>query len=144
MEWGMTPYRAEVNIFHVGLRCGGQPDLLLKDQKHHIVIVDWKRVKKVSKENRYESLKYPLQHLPDCSYYRYALQVNLYRFILETEYSMPVSRMFLAICHPDIQTPRLCEIPRMEAEVMAIVDHEIENGRATTSCAPPDTPFVRE
>ena len=134
LDKGMKPYRAEVNIFHVGLQCGGQPDLLLLDAHGRIVIVDWKRTKKLSMENDRATLKYPLHHLPDCSYYRYALQVNLYRYILTSEYSMTVGSMFLAVCHPDLHIPRLIEIPPLDAEVNALVDHEITQGRATAPC----------
>ena len=142
LEWGLKPYRAEVNIFHVGLRCGGQPDLLLLDHDCRIVIVDWKRTKKLTMENDREALKYPLNHLPDCSYYKYALQVNLYRFVLESEYSMRVGQMFLAICHPDLPIPRLVEVPPLHAEVNALVEHEIEQGRATCHHAPMNARFL--
>jgi len=131
LERGMKPYRAEVNIFHVGLRCGGQPDLLLLDSRGRVVIVDWKRTKHLSMENKHASLHYPLNHLPDCSYYRYALQVNLYRYILESEYAMSVGTMLLAICHPGLAHARLVEVPRLDDEVSALVDHEIAEGRAT-------------
>jgi len=131
---GMTPYRTEVSIFHVGLRCGGQPDLLCKDADERLVIVDWKRTIKISMDNKYTPMKYPLNSLPDCSYFRYALQVNLYRFILESEYSMSVGRMFIAVCHPDAYVPRLIEVPPLDAEVSALVDNEIRQGRADTAC----------
>ena len=127
----MQPYRAEVNIFHIGLRCGGQPDLLLRDPQNRIVIVDWKRTTKLSMDNNHITLQYPLNHLPDCSYYRYALQVNLYRYVLESEYSMSVGSMFLAICHPDLLVPRLVEVPRLDNEVNYLVENEIAQGRAT-------------
>ena len=41
-EWGMKPYRTEINLFHIGMRCGVQPDLSLLDFAHRVVIVDWK------------------------------------------------------------------------------------------------------
>ena len=135
LERGMRPYRAEVNIFHVGLRCGGQPDLLLLDAHGRTVVLDWKRIKKLPMDSDRATLKYPLTHLPDCSYYRYALQVNLYRYILTSEYSMTVGSMFLAVCHPELHVPRLIEVPPLDSEVHALVEHEITQGRTTTSYA---------
>ena len=76
---GWTIYRAELNIFHCGLRCAGQPDLLLKDTQGRLVIVDWKRIPKISFENCHSALNYPFQHLANSSYWTYALQLNLYR-----------------------------------------------------------------
>ena len=66
---GWTPYKAELNIFHCGLRCAGQPDPLCKDNSGRLVIIDWKRAPKLSFENRYSTLRYPLQHLPNNSYW---------------------------------------------------------------------------
>ena len=138
---GWAPWRAEVNIFHCGLRCAGQPDLLCKDTAGRLVIVDWKRVPKLSYENRYTALRYPLQHLPNSSYWLYALQLNTYRFFLETEYEMSIASMWLGVVHPNLRVPRLVEIPRMENEMEAILEHEITSGRATRS-RPLDTPFT--
>ena len=140
-ERGWTPYRAELNLFHCGLRCAGQPDLLCKDADGRIVIVDWKRVPKLSFENRYSALHYPLSHLPASSYWLYALQCNVYRLFLETEYAMPVASMWLGIVHPRCTKSRLLEIPRMDKEMEALLEHEIQSGRATPSM-PLDAPFT--
>ena len=130
---GWAPYRAELNIFHCGLRCAGQPDLLCKDAAGRLVLVDWKRISKLHFENRYSSMQYPLQHLPNTSYWLYALQCNVYRMFLETEYAMSVASMWLGIVHPRLPAPRLLEVPRMENEMEALLDHEIASGRATPS-----------
>ncbi len=39
----MEVYRTEVNIFHCGLRCAGQPDCLCRDAEGRLIIWDWKR-----------------------------------------------------------------------------------------------------
>ena len=41
--------------------------------------------------------------------------------------------MMLAIVHPDMTSPRLVDVPRLDAEVRAIHDFEIEHGRADMS-----------
>ena len=137
---GWTPYRTEVNIFHCGLRCAGQPDLLCKDEDSRIVIVDWKRAKALPTDSVFGTLSYPLNHLPDAAYWHYAMQVNVYRFFLESEYNLAVGSMWLACVHPDACAPRLVQVPRMEAEVAALVEYEIAQGRATESA--PDALFT--
>ena len=82
LERGMRPFRAEVNLFHVGLRLAGQPDLLMLDTDGNIVIVDWKRSKEIRYENNRGALQYPLAHLPDSNYWLYSLQLNVYRYML--------------------------------------------------------------
>ena len=141
MQMGLKPYRTEVNIFHIGLRCGGQPDLLCIDTKNQIVIVDWKRTKNLVMDNKFTTLKYPLLHLPECAYWKYTLQLNLYRYILESEYSMTVGCMFLAIVHPAAMNPRLVEVPRIDEEMEALVENEVSLGRASHECVYSDTRF---
>ena len=131
---GMVPYRTELCIFHCGLRVAGQIDALFLDANRKLVIVDWKRVRSLRTEG-FDPLSYPLDKLPDSNYWIYALQLNLYRYILETEYAHDVSAMYLAVVHPDHSLPRLVEVPRLDAEMRALHDFEIEQGRAV-SCAP--------
>ncbi len=126
----------------MGLLLAGQPDLLMRDTEGNIVVVDWKRSKGIRFENDRGALKYPLQHLPDANYWLYALQLNVYRYILESEYGMAVSSMLLAVVHPESEAPRLIACPRMQAEVEAMVEYEIECGRAKAAAVPgPDAPF---
>ena len=132
---GWTPFRTEVNIFHSGLRCAGQPDFLCKNQEGDIVIIDWKRVPKLDLDRFDHPFRYPLQHLPSSPYWKYSLQLNLYRFVLESEYALRVSSMWLAVVHPSLAQPRLVEVPTLSQEVQAILDHEISNGRAIPGAA---------
>ncbi len=78
---------------------------------------------------------------PPGSYWIYALQLNTYRFFLETEYEMSIASMWLGLAHPNLSAPRLVEVPRMENEMEALLEHEVANGRATRSM-PLDAPFT--
>jgi hypothetical protein len=68
-------------------------------------------------------MKAPLHHLPDCNYSHYSLQLNIYRYILESEYGYHVSGMFLGIVHPLSVGPVCVEIPRLDDEIALIVEH---------------------
>ena len=117
-----TIYRTELSMCHCGLGIAGQADCLCLDDNGGIVIWDWKRTKNIRMDSRQQMLP-PLQHLPDCNYFTYALQLNLYRYILETEYLMPVSKMILGIVHPLNSGPMCLEVPRLDVEVALIVEH---------------------
>ena len=96
-----------------------------------LVIVDWKRTKQIVYENRFRCLRYPLSHLPDTNYFLYALQLNTYAFFLESEcQSYRVSSLYLAVAHPESSCGQLVRVPRMRAEVDAIIEYEREHGRA--------------
>jgi hypothetical protein len=62
---GLRPHRAEVCLYNANLRCAGQADVLLCDARGDIVVGDWKRIKDLRYENRYNRLMYPLCHLDD-------------------------------------------------------------------------------
>ena len=136
----MVPYRTELCIFHCGLRVAGQIDALFLDATWKLVIVDWKRVRSLRTEG-FDPLSYPLDKLPDSNYWIYALQLNLYRYIVCTEYAHDVSGMFLAVAHPDQSLPRLIEVPRLDEEMRALHEYEIEQGRAMSSAASLDSAF---
>lgn len=138
---GWAPYRTELSIFHCGLRCAGQMDLLCTDSQGHFVIVDYKRTKELPSENAHAALLYPLDHLPDAAWWKYSLQQNLYRYILISEYQCSVASMWLACVHPELAGPRLVQVPEMLSEIEALVEHERAQGRATESM-PLDSPFT--
>ena len=113
----------------------GQIDLLMRNGQEYVV-VDWKRIKELQTDSRWGPLQYPLNHLPHCNYWLYSLQLNLYRFVLETEYGHQVSHMFLGIVHPSAAGPRLVSVPRLEMEIEALVAYETDAGRAQNAQCP--------
>ena len=65
------------------------------------VIVDWKRSANIKTQGfRGEMLHPPLDHMDDCNWSTYRLQINTYAYILESEYGLQVSAMYIAVFHP--------------------------------------------
>ena len=142
-ERGWRPFRTELSLFHVGLGIAGQADCLCLDAAGHVVVLDWKRSKRIERENRYGKLLPPLQRLDDCNYELYSIQVNVYRYILETEYGLQVSEMWLAVFHPDHAGPEAYCVRRADVEIAALVAWAKTSMGATEPDARPDAPFVR-
>jgi len=140
---GLEPLRTELSLFHCGLQAAGQADLIARDaETGRIVILDWKRSKEIKFKNPYQKLKPPLDHLPDCNYSLYCLQLNVYRYILESEYGLSVSGMFLAVFHPNEIGPLCIEVPRLEREVALLVEHEKRAHGATDPIPGENAPFL--
>ena len=121
-EKSITPFRTEWKIFDLKYRIAGTIDLLCKNEKY-FDIYDWKRSDKVNPDQ--SAWQYGingLEHVPDTRYYRYCLQQNLYRYILEENYQIKINRMYLVILHHSNQKYRLIEVPRMEKEIRIILD----------------------
>ena len=54
--------------------------------------------------------------MDDTNYSMYSLQLNLYAYILESEYGFEVSRMLLGVFHPLSDEARCIEVPRLTEE----------------------------
>lgn len=56
-----------------------------------IIIIDYKTNKKIEFESyKDKKMLYPLNHIPDCNYYHYCLQLAIYKFILEYETKLKI------------------------------------------------------
>ena len=119
----------------------GQADLLCKDTDGKLIIIDWKRSRELKYASPFRTLKEPLEHMDDTNYSLYSLQLNLYAYILETEYGIEVSRMLLGVFHPLSDAARCIEVPRLSEEIALLVEHEIAAGRATQPMPGPRAEF---
>ena len=80
-------------------------------------LVDWKRTKELRYKSHHRSgycMLPPLDHIPDTSKWHYAIQLNLYSYLLETYYDMHVVHCEVACFHPDYgDMPYYYEVPAM-------------------------------
>jgi len=127
---GLRPFRTEVCLSHFGLCLCGQADALFVDQDGQLVILDWKRTKSISFDNPFQTLREPINHLPDKNGWLYALQLNTYKYMLESEAGFRVASMYLGQVHPSLARGRLIEVPPMAEEMSLIVEDQIELGHA--------------
>jgi len=134
-------WRTEAILFHCGLRACGITDLLCRDGDGRLVIMDWKRSAKVKLSNHWQRMKAPVAHLDDCNFNVYSLQLNMYRYILESEYGEEVSGMYLVQLHPDFPSYQMREVKRMDKEVDSIVSRLKVMGKASEPCEGPHAVF---
>ena len=120
---GIRTLRTELSIFHCGLGIAGQVDFVGLLPSGGLIVVDWKRSKRIVGENQFQCMRPPLDHLDDCNLTHYNLQVNLYSFILESEYELHVHAMYLCVLHPLQSSYILLEVPSMRSEIEAISQH---------------------
>lgn len=124
----LTPYRTEWAIFDEDHKVAGTLDFL-NYENGVFSIYDWKRSNKVIAGGRPEKIsRYgkralrPISHIPDTTYWHYALQVSIYRYILETKYGINVQDGHLAVFHPDYDIPYLVDVPYLRDEVVAVLN----------------------
>ena len=104
-----------------------------------ITILDWKRTKSIRFDNPFRSLKEPLQHLPDSNGWLYCLQLNVYKWMIETELGFRVAAMYLGQVHPCLPRARLITVPCMREELELMVEDQIHRGDAFSGALPHGT-----
>ncbi|MDE6311848.1 MAG: hypothetical protein K2L96_08560 [Muribaculaceae bacterium] len=125
----LMPFRSEWRIFSERFRVAGTLDFLAMDESgYHLW--DWKRSSKVVKDGRVVreafghkcGLRPEVAHIEDTSFWHYALQLSLYRYILETEYGIEVLDAHLGVFHPNYECPYVVEVPYLRHEAAAILE----------------------
>lgn len=123
----LSPYRTEWAVYDEDHGIAGTIDFV-DYQNGKYVIYDWKRSSKIIKNGQIVKIsrygtkaKAPINHIHDTSYYHYALQLSLYKYILEKNYGIRISDLKLGIFHPDYDKPYLISLPYLEKEIKDIL-----------------------
>jgi ATP-dependent exoDNAse (exonuclease V) beta subunit len=123
-DYGWKPYRTEWRVFTELYHVAGSIDIVFEGSKPGTVkVYDWKNSKEIKTENKYENGFYPLNHLPNCNFYHYSLQLNLYKWILETHYDLKVEEMGLIIVHESQPTYLKYDVKDMRQDIQKMLDH---------------------
>jgi len=89
----------EVIVFNKELKIAGSIDIIIFDKSlNQYEIVDWKTSKKIdmSSYNNKMGTHQITQHLMDCRYVHYSLQLSFYRYLIEEYYNLNVSNHSIA------------------------------------------------
>lgn len=130
----LNPYRTEWRIFHEDYGVAGTLDFL-DFTDGCFTIWDWKRSCKLIDRNGRsiqpqrgtgKCLHPALSHLHDLSYFHYALQLSIYRLILEDKYGIQASDQRLGIFHPDYPRFYVMTVPYLRNEAITLLrDHSL-------------------
>lgn len=123
------PFRTEWCVYDKDARMAGTIDLICSRPDGTYEFYDWKRSNKVdpNEQSQWSSGINGLEHLTDTSYSHYCLQQNLYRYMVEKNYGIKISRMNLVVLHPDFSTYKVVPVPIMEHEVRTIIEYIKKN-----------------
>jgi ATP-dependent exoDNAse (exonuclease V) beta subunit len=118
----LVPYRSEWEVWSEEYKLAGSIDMIFyRKSDDSYVIYDWKRSKEIKMENSWGDGYGPVSHLPDCNYWHYTLQLNTYRWFLETYYGLKISDMYIVIMHPDNKNYKSYRLNRLEDEVLGML-----------------------
>lgn len=114
----LVPFRSEWNVWSEEYKLAGSIDMVFYNKStNSYVIYDWKRSKEIKTTNPWEQALDPISHLPSCNYWQYTLQLNAYRWFLETYYGLKISDMCIVVFHPDNNNYKLYHLNRLDDEI---------------------------
>lgn len=126
----LKPYRTEWMVFDEDLRLSGSIDMIFEAPDGTLQIYDWKRSKEIKKHNPWKSSHVEcINHLPDCNYWHYALQLNTYKGILERKYNKIVTDLYLVCLHPDNKNKsyQRIKVPILNQEIQDLFTLRMNN-----------------
>lgn len=118
------PYRTEWMIFDEDLLLAGSVDMIYEEDSGVLKIFDWKRSREIKKTNQWQSaLPAEISHIPDSNYWHYALQLNMYKTILERKYDKQINELALICLHPDNHSKTYIKynVPFLTSEMEALL-----------------------
>jgi hypothetical protein len=143
------PYRTEWLIYDENVGLAGSIDALFESKhdlpkvpnlvrcdndfrqpktKKRYWLFDWKRSKKIWMKSRSSDgrfCKVPGSKLQNCNFYHYALQLNIYRKIIES-YNLDISGMVLIIIHPNYDEYQAMTVPFIDHESNYIIANGVD------------------
>jgi hypothetical protein len=120
----LRPYRTEWTVFDEDVLIAGSIDMVFERPSDGVLeIYDWKRTKAIEKANAWGKFgkHEAIAHLPDTNYWHYALQLNLYKFILQHKYDKVVDGLYLVRLHPDSTKYECVPVCDLQDEIRALL-----------------------
>lgn len=118
----LNPHRTEWRVFDEEHHIAGTIDLITQNSSGY-ELYDWKRSKKIIDVYSGNPIVTDswgnfgvgqLSTIHNTSYNRYCLQQSLYKYILEKNYGLTVSKMFLIVLYPDHDRYYKVEVPYLK------------------------------
>ena len=103
---------------------GSIDNLFFNVLTHGIVLVDYKTNKEIKyKGFRNATMKVPLQHLQDCNYIHYCIQLNGYQKLFEDKTGLKISEKFIVYFNDQDENYKIIEVENLTKEVNEILEN---------------------
>jgi ATP-dependent exoDNAse (exonuclease V) beta subunit len=98
----LVPFRTEMMIYDEDQLICGSVDMLFQHEDGTLSIYDWKFAKEIQTHSYGKKALAPIEQWNDCNTVHYALQLNVYREILERKYGYRIREMVLVFMHREL------------------------------------------
>lgn len=110
----LTVHESEWRLCNKPLKIVGTIDFASKNKDGTINLYDWKRTNKMLKSYGF-STEDAFMHIPDSKYWRYTMQLNLYKWLAESN-GYRVHHMYIVCFHPDTLTYQKFQVAELNLE----------------------------
>ena len=121
----LKPYRTEWMVYYEDLKLSGSIDMVYENPDGTLQIYDWKRCQEIKHETSFGKFAKTkcISHLPDTNFWHYALQLNMYKTILEHKYDKKITDLYLVCMHPDnkYKMYERIEVPILDKEMDELI-----------------------
>lgn len=98
--------------------------LFINKLTNGLVLVDYKTNSDIHKNERYaKNMKVPLSHLKDTTLNHYAIQLSIYKYIVEKYTDLKFEEMFIVWFSENIDNYQIIEVPYLKKEVKEILEN---------------------
>jgi ATP-dependent exoDNAse (exonuclease V) beta subunit len=120
----LKPFRTEWMVFHEELKIAGSIDMVYELSDGTLAIYDWKRCLEITSNNRYNKFATTkvIAHYPDTNFWHYALQLNVYKTIIEQKYGKTVSELCLIRLHPNSDNYEKIVVPILVDDITKLFE----------------------
>lgn len=121
----LIPIKAELVVGDEELGICGMVDMLFWNEKAQCYqIWDWKTNTKLNMYSKYgDFMKAPIDHLEDCEFIHYSLQLSLYRYIIEKNTSIDLGTSYIVWFNEENDGYKVIECMDLRKEIKVIIEH---------------------
>lgn len=101
--------------------CGMLDKLYYNKERNILEIWDWKTDKKLEFSSKYnEKFLSPLEHLDDCNYNKYSLQLSLYKYIFEKNTGLKTGNMYIVWFNEENENYKILKLKDLSNDVLRL------------------------
>lgn len=115
-EANLTRTMTEHRVFSTKYQLAGTVDCISLNEDGTCDVYDWKRCKDMNTSYGH-SIHPQLSHIPSSNFWKYSIQLNLYRVLIE-EGGMKVRNMFIVCFHPEHLNFQQYKVATMDLETI--------------------------
>lgn len=116
-----TQFQPEVRIFDTDYLVAGTVDLIIYNEDGTVKLADWKTNQEIKTEPyKGQKMLEPIDSVPDCNFFHYALQLSIYKILIEKNLGLDVGS--LELIHLKEDGYKVIPVPFLKEQAMKLLE----------------------